>query len=44
MSANQIQRYRKLSKMCGVYPIACKMRNEGYSLQEALSVLAFGTK
>lgn len=40
MSAIQIDHYRKLSRMCGVYAIARKMCKEGFSLQAAIRVLA----
>lgn len=40
MTAMQTAHYQNLAKRCGVYPIACKMRNEGYSIQVAIRVLA----
>jgi hypothetical protein len=39
MSKETQSNFKRLARMCGVYPIARKMCNEGYTIETALEVL-----
>jgi hypothetical protein len=40
MSKEAVERYRKLARMCGIVPIAMKMKKEGWPVKQAALILA----